>query len=370
AEAVAKELAALEASFPALMVMQERAEPRETHVYTRGDFRNPGERVEPGVPALFAPLDGAPPSRLGLARWLVDPANPLVARVAVNRLWERFFGVGIVPTSDDFGTRGEPPTYPELLDWLATEYVARGWSTKALVKLIVTSAAYRQDSAVDPARFEADPENRRFLRGPRGRVEAEKVRDGVLAISGLLVERLGGPSVFPPQPEGIWNLPYNGDRWTPSEGGDRYRRGLYTFARRSAPYPTFNTFDAPTRELACTRRPRSNSPLQALTLLNDPAFVEAAGAFARRIVARAADDRERATFAFRACTAREPEPKELAIVLRLLASERERFATESEAAAKLCAASGLANEPASAELAAWIVVANALFNLDETITKS
>ncbi|MBI5432744.1 MAG: PSD1 domain-containing protein [Planctomycetes bacterium] len=370
AKAVAKELAALEASFPALMVMQERAQPREAHVYTRGDFRNPGERVEPGVPALFAPLAEAPPNRLGLARWLVDPANPLVARVAVNRLWERFFGVGIVPSSDDFGTRGEPPTYPELLDWLATEFVARGWSTKALVRLIVTSAAYRQDSRMTTESFEQDPDNRRFLRGPRGRVEAEEVRDGVLAISGLLVERLGGPSVFPPQPDGIWNLPYNGDQWTPSTGADRYRRGLYTFARRSAPYPTFNTFDAPTRELACTRRPRSNSPLQALTLLNDPAFVEAAGAFARRIVARAADDRERATFAFRACTARAPEPRELAIVLRLLASERERFATDGEAAAKLCAASGLAAEPQSAELAAWIVVANALFNLDETITKS
>lgn len=374
-------LAAFEARLPRVMVLQERATPRETRIYTRGDFRNPGERVEPGTPALFSPLAAAPANRLGLAQWLVDPANPLVARVAVNRLWERCFGVGIVPTSDDFGTRGDPPTYPELLDWLACEFVARGWSQKELLRLIVTSAAYRQDSRVTSESFEADPENRRFSRGPRRRVDAEAVRDVALQVSGLLVERLGGPSVFPPQPAGIWNLPYNGDQWRDDEGEGRYRRGLYTFARRSAPYPTFNTFDAPSRELSCTRRPRSNTPLQALVLLNDPAFVECAGGFARRIVARVANDRERAKWAFRAATSREPSERELAIVLELLEGERTRFEREPEAALALCAASrALAASDAAApattdassapvDLAAWIVVASALLNLDETITK-
>lgn len=367
---VESDLAAAEAAFPKVMVMQERVAPRETRVYTRGDFRNPGERVEPGTPAVLPELPGAPRDRLGLARWLVDPAHPLVARVAVNRAWERCFGVGIVPTSDDFGTRGEPPTYPELLDWLALEFVARGWSQKELLRLIVTSAAYRQDSRVTAGSFEADPENRRFLRGPRGRVQAETVRDLALAISGLLVEKVGGPSVFPPQPAGIWNLPYNGDRWIDDPGEDRYRRGLYVFARRSAPYPTFNTFDAPTRELACTRRPRSNSPLQALTLLNDPAFVECAGGFARRILVRAGDEVSRARWAFRAATGRTPEAGELEVVLGLFAGERARFERAPQAAARLAAASRVEGVAPTPELAAWIVVANALLNLDETITKS
>ncbi len=364
----------LTTSLPATMVQSELDTPRETHIFTRGDFRNPGEKVEPATPAVLPPPpNDAPKNRLGLARWLFDPKNPLVARVAVNRLWERIFGVGIVVSSEDFGTRGEPPTDPELLDWLATEFVARGWSMKSMLRLMVTSSTYAQTSNVSAAEFERDPQNRSCARASRWRVDAEKVRDVELSISGLLDPKIGGPSVFPYQPPGIWNLPYNGDQWVESQGGDRHRRGLYTFARRSSPYPTFNMFDAPTRELVCTRRSRSNTPLQALALLNDPVFVEASGAFAKRMLSAKVDgDAARTTFGFRACTARKPDAKELALLAELLASERARFAADRDAAAKFVVASGSGDGAGFdvVELAAWTSIANALLNLDETITKS
>ena len=249
---------------------------------------------------------------LGLARWLVSDDNPLTARVAVNRIWEQYFGRGIVETSEDFGMQGERPTHPELLDWLAAEFMERGWSMRAIHRLIVTSAAYRQSSAVSAALQERDPYNRLLARGPRFRVEAEMVRDVALAASGLLSPEIGGPSVFPFQPEGIWDMPYNDDKWIESRGEDRYRRALYTFARRTAPYPGMLTFDAPSREVCTVRRVRTNTPLQALTVLNDPVFFEAAQALAARMIGEGgADPDSRAVYGFRLCVARRPKPEEL-----------------------------------------------------------
>ena len=246
------------------MAMQERTEPRTTHIHVRGSFLNKGEVVTAGVPALFPSLpDEQPANRLGLAQWLVSERNPLAARVTVNRIWEQFFGRGLVATSEDFGTQGEPPSHPELLDWLATELVARQWDVKAMHRLIVTSATYRQSSWVTPELTQRDPYNRLLARGPRFRLEAEAIRDVALKASGLLSGKVGGPSVFPPQPEGIWTQHYSQEKWTTSKGEDRYRRGLYTFWRRTSPYPSFFTLtlpaastalsDAPGRILRCRR---------------------------------------------------------------------------------------------------------------------
>ncbi len=265
--------------------------------------------------------DSLPANRLGLARWLVDRDNPLMARVQVNRLWEQLFGRGLVETSEDFGTQGQPPSHPELLDWLAVELMDRGWSQKTLLRTIVTSATYRQASAVSPALAERDPYNRLFARGPRFRLEAEMIRDGELAASGLLSPKMHGPSVFPAQPDGIWNMPYNEDRWVESEGEDRYRRSLYTFLRRTSPYPMHMTFDATSREFCAARRVRTNTPLQALTLLNDRASFDAARALAAR-VAGVPDPAGRATLAFRLVVARDPKPAELARILAYVDAER------------------------------------------------
>ena len=354
------------------LVMRELDVPRESYVLERGSFLAPGERVEPGVPSVLNPLPAdAPPNRLGFARWLVAPDNPLTARVTVNRLWGQVFGRGIVATPLDFGTQGEPPTHPELLDWLALEFQADGWSMKSLLRRIVTSSTYRQRSEVTPELLALDPDNRLLARSPRRRVEAEMVRDVALVASGLLAREVGGPSVMPPQPDGIWNMAYSGDRWQADEGSNRFRRGLYTFWRRTAPYPTFMAFDAPSRELCSVQRPHSNTPLQALALLNDPAFVEASIGLGARMLRAASDDGARLRRGFLLCTSREPRGDELEILAELLAGERERFAREPEAAAALLTTEvdlGIADlDPA--ELGAWTVVANVLLNLDETITR-
>jgi hypothetical protein len=358
---------------PATMVMKELPEPRKTYVHVRGSFLSKGKEVAPGVPSALHPFPAdAPRNRLGLARWLVDPANPLVARVTVNRIWALYFGRGIVETVEDFGAQGERPVHPELLDWLATELVRQKWSLKAMHRLIATSAVYRQRASASPEVLARDPANRLLARGPRLRLEAEMVRDNALAVAGLLSPRIGGPSVFPPQPEGIWNLVYNDDKWVTSSGDDRYRRGLYTFWRRTAPYPMFSTFDAPSREAICTRRLATNTPLQSLTTLNDPVFVDAARALARRILVEGPKEpRAAAAYGFRAATARTPGAPELDRLLGLLESELARFRANERAAREL-ALSGDVRPPDEvdvARFAAWTVVANVLLNLDETLTK-
>ena len=367
-----KELKAL--GIPTALVMRERAshERPAAYVRRRGSFLDKGERVYAGTPEMLHPLgDDQMPNRLGLAHWLVDERNPPTARVAVNRAWEQFFGQGIVETSEDFGTRGTPPSHPELLDWLATELVGSGWRMKALHKQIVTSATYRQSSAVTPALMERDPYNRLLARGSRFRMEAEMVRDATLAASGLLSRTIGGPSVFPPQPDGIWDIPYSSEKWIPSEGDDRYRRGLYVFIRRSATYPSLMTFDATSREHSTVRRVRTNTPLQALTTLNDEVFFEAAGALAARVLretpAPAAPER-RATFAFRLAVTRTPGPDEVERLVASYARQLERFRKEPGAAAR--AIKGFAVDGVDpAEQAAWTLVANALLNLDEAVTR-
>jgi len=377
--ALQKDLKAV--GIPTAMVMRERPgfERPSAFVRRRGNFMDKGEEVYAGVPASLHPMrDDQMPNRLGLAHWLVDNDNPLTARVVVNRAWEQFFGRGIVETSEDFGTQGSPPSHPELLDWLATEFIQQGWSQKAIHKLIVSSATYRQASEASPALVERDSYNRLLARGPRFRLEAEMVRDSVLAASGLLSPKIGGPSVFPPQPDGIWDIPYSTEKWIPSEGDDRYRRGLYVFIRRSATYPSFMTFDATSREHTTVRRVRTNTPLQALTTLNDEAYFEAARALAARVLKETAvagdsgpgsdPSATRVNYAFRLVATRAPKAAELERILASYHKQLERFRADSAAAAKTINGYEVSGVEA-AEQAAWTLVANALLNLDEVLTK-
>ncbi|TAJ13626.1 MAG: DUF1553 domain-containing protein, partial [Planctomycetota bacterium] len=329
----------------------QRAEPRTTRVLAKGSFLAPLDAVEPDVPGVLPPLPGgAPRDRLGLARWLVARENPLTARVLANRLCERLFGRGLVATLDDFGTRGDAPTNPALLDHLALRFSELGWSLRAFQRELVLSSTYAQTSRVAPELLALDPDNALLARASRPRLEIETLRDHALALSGLLVEQVGGPSVRPPQPAGVEQHVYSDDRWIDASGPDRYRRGLYTFWKRSSPYGTFATFDAPSRELACTRRARTSTPLQALALLNDPAFDECARAFGRRLLERAGDDRTRLAAGFRLATGRALRGAELARLLELLAAER---ADARELA------------PDAREPAAWARIATVLLNLDE-----
>jgi len=347
---------------------------RVTHLLEKGNFLSPGKVVTPGVLGSLHPLpSGASTDRLGLARWLVSPENPLTARVAVNRYWAQLFGSGIVETEEDFGTQGESPSHPELLDWLACEYMRIGWDTKAFLRMVMTSATYRQTSKVTPERLAKDPRNRLYSRGPRFRLEAEMVRDQALALSGLLSHKMHGPSVFPPQPEGLWQAAFNGQRtWSTSPGEDKHRRGIYTFWRRTVPYPSMATFDAPSREICSVRRTRTNTPLQAFVTLNDPVYVEAAQALARRIVLEGGvTSEERAKFALKLALGRPPADDQVARLVALFASEREHYSKNAADAV------ALATEPLgplpkgmdAAELAAWTTVANVLLNLDGVLTK-
>ncbi|HEX4792417.1 MAG TPA: PSD1 and planctomycete cytochrome C domain-containing protein [Humisphaera sp.] len=365
------------------LVMQELPKPRQTYVHIRGAFLSVSEKVQPATPVVLTSAtsqvsseESKTANRLDLARWLVSTDNPLTARVTVNRIWEQYFGKGIVATSEDFGTQGEPPINQPLLDWLACEFMkpANGqpWSMKAVHRLIVTSAAYRQSSAVTPALLDKDPYNRLLARGARFRLPAELIRDQALFAGGLLSEKMGGPSVFPLQPDGIWHLPYSGDKWVNSEGEDRYRRGIYTFQRRSSPYPEFVAFDKMSLEAICTRRSRTDTPLQALTTLNDPAFMQPAAALARRAMTEGGDNPEtEATFAFRTILARTPTVDELKRLTLLYDQMLENFSKNSADAEKV-ARGGLPapakNLPAP-QLAAWTMVCNVLLNLDETLTK-
>jgi mono/diheme cytochrome c family protein len=367
AEAKAR-LQSLQSQVPTTLVMRDKPANGvlTAHKLSRGEFLNKGELVEAGVPAVLNRFPtGKPRNRLGLAYWLVAPQNPLTARVMVNRIWEQYFGYGIVETSEDFGTRAGKPTHPQLLDWLATEFVRQKWSMKAIHRLIVTSATYRQSSRTTPALMAKDPKNMLYARGPRFRMEGEMIRDTALTVSGLLSRKIGGPSVFPYQPEGVWDIPYNGDRWEMSKGEDRYRRGLYIFWRRSAPYPMFINFDATSREFCTVRRTRTNTPLQALNLLNDPVFMDAARALANRIYASGGTTLQaKLTYGFRLCTARKPRPEEVNRLLILYRNLLQRY-KEQPANVKVLVASG----EGSAEKATWTVLANVLLNLDETLTK-
>jgi mono/diheme cytochrome c family protein len=359
---------------PSTLVMELAETNRPTHVLIRGNHLNPGPPVAAGVPEAFHswPTNRAM-TRLELARWLVSPDNPLVGRVTMNRIWAQYFGRGLVDTSEDFGAQGELPTHPELLDWLADALVRQqGWSLKAMHRLIVTSAAYRQSSSAPPEVVARDPFNRLLSRGPRFRMEAEMLRDAALAASGLLDRRIGGPSVFPHQPEGVWNNPYSSDRWELSRHGDQFRRGLYTFWRRTAPYAAFMAFDAPSREVVCERRLRSNTPVQALVTLNDPAFVAAAAGLARRAqVEGGRSARERVVYAFRSVLARTPNAEELQSLLELYRRGLEACAEEPGRLEQFAGwgSGSTTARAADPELTALSVVANALLNLDEALTK-
>ncbi len=373
------ELREIEPKIPTTMILRDRSEPRETFVHKRGDFLDPGPKVSGDVPAVLPPLakTAEQATRLDFARWLVSAENPLTPRVAMNRDWQKFFGRGLVETEDDFGTQGTPPTHPELLDWLAIEFVGKGpkskvqgpksedettldigpgtldlsrWDVKRMHRYIVTSATYRQSSHVRSDLAAVDPQNKLLGRQSRLRLDAEIVRDLALAASGLLTRRLGGPSVFPPQPEGVFDFTQDPKPWKAATGGDRYRRGMYTHFWRSSPYPMLLAFDAPSGNVTCTRRIRSNTPLQSLTLANDQAFFECAQAMAEQVFRDAPPNRaSRARYAFRLCLAREPT------------------AAETEQLAALAAAEQAASQGSPA--AAWTRVCRVLLNLDETITR-
>jgi hypothetical protein len=373
-----KELAELESALPNSMVMAEMKQPRDTYVLARGDYRSRREKVTPGVPSVLPPLPkGAPLSRMGFARWLTDPAHPLTARVAVNRFWQMCFGTGIVKTSEDFGSQGDPPSHPELLDWLATEFIRTGWDAKAMMRLIVTSSTYRQSSRVTPALLERDPENRLLARGPRFRMPAEMVRDNALAVSGLLNTDIGGPSVFPYQPEGLWEemaigLGFTGQSYTPSHGRDLYRRSMYTVWKRTVPPPSLATFDAPDREKCVARRSVTNTPLQALVLMNDPTYIEAARRLAERTLTESPPGTlARARHAFRLATGRLPTPQETRILRTLAREQLSHYRRNREGAAKILQVgeSPTNSKLDTSELAAWTTVASAILNLDQTITK-
>ncbi len=360
-------------------VMRELDTPRPTHILARGSFLSPGEPVTPAVPIVLGELDSGSThadagrrDRLTLAKWIASPRNPLTARVATNRLWAEVFGRGLIETPEDFGTRGIPPSHPELLDWLATQLIDRRWSQKALIRMMVTSAVYRQTSVGDSQQRERDPDNRLLARGPRFRLEGELVRDSALAASGLLSGTIGGPSVFPPQPPGIWATPHVNEPYVESTGDDRYRRGIYTVWKRSSPYPTFVAFDAPQRQVSCSRRPRTNTAIQALTTLNDPAFVEAAAALALRTLrCPGLDDLARVERLCRTVLARAPEPDEVARLLSLISAQRARYADAPADATKLLAVlpGGAPSDVHRAEAAAWTVAASVVLNLDEAMSK-
>ncbi len=358
------------------LVLEARDEARATHVLNRGDFLKPKHEVAAGTPAFLHPLEvGAPTSRLTLARWLADRRSPTTARVIVNRIWQAYFGAGLVLTSEDFGVQSPPASHPELLDWLACELMDRGWSLKELHRLIVGSAVYRQSSRVAPEMLERDPQNRLLARGPRVRVEAEIVRDIALSASGLLTTRFGGPSVYPPIPESLLALSYGPMTWNAETGADRYRRALYTFRRRSIPFPVLQNFDTPNGDFSCVRRTRSNTPLQALTTLNEVVSMECAQALARLALTEGGpDDNARIECAFRRCLSRRPDAEELAHLRALLAEQLARIAEGwinpwQIAGGKDGAPAALPAGVTPAQLAGYTVVARVILNLDETITK-
>jgi hypothetical protein len=362
-----------ERTFPTVMVMAERPMPKDTFLLLRGAYDKPGEKVQPGVPAVLPPLpEGAPNNRLGFARWVVDPAHPLTARVAVNRFWQMYFGAGLVKSVEDFGSQGDWPSHPELLDWLATEFVSSGWDIKRMQKLIVTSASYRQSSKATPELLQRDPENRLLARGPRFRLSAEMLRDQALFAAGLLTEKLGGPSVKPYQPAGLWKeISMQDMDYIQSKGPDLYRRSLYTFWKRTIAPPMMLNFDAANREACVVRETRTNTPLQALNLMNDVTFLEAARFVAERMIKEGgAEPAARLAHGFRLVTARRPSDQEQQVLLDSLRFHLDYFA-EPKRAASFLAHGDSRNDPAldARQLAAYASVASLLLNFDEAVTK-
>lgn len=357
-------------SCPSTMVMRDRKERRPTHILTRGDFLRPADEVSPTGPAFLPamPEEGSKPrTRLDLARWLMSPQHPLTARVAVNRIWMQLFGRGLVETENDFGLQGTLPTHPQLLDWLAAEFIGNGWSRRELIRTVLTSATYRQSSVARPESAAKDPLNKLLSRQSRVRVDAEIVRDLVLAVSGLLNPKIGGPGVYPPQPDGVYAFTQRKADWPTNKDADRYRRGMYTFFIRSAPHPMLTTFDAPFFNTTCTHRVRSNTPLQSLTMANDQAFVEASQALGRRLVTSASTDTTRVHLAWRLCFARPAAEDEQTRMLHFIAETRQRFEQDSTAA---LAISGLTAEDSQlTDCAVWTTAARGLLNLDEFITR-
>ncbi len=361
---------------PATMVMAEMPNPRTTHVLFRGEYDKPRDVVTPGTPAALPPMaDDLPRNRLGLARWLVRPDHPLTSRVAVNRLWQQLFGVGLVRTAEDFGAQGEYPTHPDLLDWLAVEFVESGWDTKAMLKTIVLSAAYQRSSRVTPESFARDPENRLLARGPRLRLDAEVIRDSALFSAGLLSDHVGGPSVFPYHPPGLWqeinNRPGYSRTYKRDSGEKLYRRSLYTFWKRTVPPPSMAAFDAPEREFCVVRRSRTNTPLQAFVMLNDPQFVEAARHLGSRMIESGDDTDTRLVHGFQLCFARTPSDRELAALRRVVERRLARYTADEDAARKVLAVgeSPVDGQQDVAEQAAWASLGRTLLNLSEFVTK-
>ncbi len=363
--------------FPATMIMRDMPQPRATHILNRGQYNEPTEAVNANVPAVFPKMpDDAPANRLGFAKWLIDPQHPLTARVAINRDWQRLFGIGLVKTSEDFGVQGELPSHPKLLDWLAVEFTNSGWDVKHMQRLMMTSATYRQSSHVGADAYARDPENRLLARGPRLRLDAEEVRDAALSVSGLLVNKIGGKSVYPYQPPGLWlelnNRPGYSKAYPVGSGDDLYRRSMYTFWKRTVPSPMLKTFDAPEREFCTVRRSRTNTPLQALMLFNGPQFVEAARHLAHRMLTEGGSSPgDRIAYGFRLVTARRPTANELAVFQEALIADHTRFAGDPAAAKKLLQVGDSPIQPDvdQIELAAYTSVARLLLNLNEAITK-
>ena len=366
---------AFEDDLPTLMVMAEMPQPRPAFLLKRGAYDAPGEKVERAVPATLSPMSASwPNNRLGFARWLVSPEHPLTARVAANRFWQMLFGEGLVKTGEDFGAQGELPSHPELLDWLAVEFRENGWNVKSLLKTMVMSATYRQSSKGTPSLQQRDPENRLLARAPRFRLSAEMIRDQALWVSGLLVEKQGGPSVKPYQPEGLYkDMAFSGlTGYEHDKGEGLWRRSLYTFWKRTVLSPTMQVFDASAREFCTVRDTRTNTPLQSLNLMNDVTYIEAARLLAERMLKEGGSTPStRLAWAFRLATSRQPNEKEAEVLLRNLTQQQEHFSRNPQAAAQLLTVGDKRNSGqfAAAELAAYATTASMLFNLDEAITR-